>query len=711
MADTSKDEERRMNEDTDEVSSAVFATTSSPFQLHRVHHSPSSSPSSEETKEPWAETSPITHSSPPSFSLSRPSSRGGAEGVVDFIATLSLQTAQQEEALQRRQKEVAAVAQRTKETLALKSSQAAEQRAKALDALKRTQPPSSAPNRPSTISPSPPSLSSSALLTSQLQALSAMSAGSGPTVSGAVSQHADNTFAKVRDKMLTLTQTVRSHESTIAALQSTVTTLHSSSATSTQAHQQQSAATQRKYEEQLQQQLSFIDQLIADKAELHRRVEQVSDEAAQHEAGLLRRIESAAQGHAQAMQAQKEGLEKKEKVAREQWMKEERKRIKELTIKGMEGEVNRMADTLRLKQQDMDDQCSRRIREVKEEEEAEREKVKGRLREEKERWVRQREEELQQRLAAHEQRWEEKLKEERQQWEARYAGLIDRHQSALHQQQTQHEAAFTQYRSSVEQRAKDVERQHKEDVAAVQRKLELQTAKEKEEERLTRSVWQSEQQRLWQAKTAKLEAQWEVKRKADVDEEVHHIVERMTREQARQEEVARAAHDAQVTALQQQLRQEAAHRQGLDSQHRLDRQQWEQTVVGLTEQVEQLTSRVAVKARDGKEKEDEVAVLRAQLLRQDGEERERAKVALAAAERSTALERKTWEAETLRREQKHDADLALWKETVEAAVRRKDAMIAELSAKVADREERVAELQRLLREQQDAMLEVVDSTG
>ena len=698
-----EEEEERKESWADRVAAA---STASPEQAtgslsHRV-----SRPSS------------ATHSLfPLSSSTARPSSASsqssGPSSVLEFINGLARDTQRQELALQRRQREdAAALSQRMQphtEPLASKTTEA--------EPAPSSGPPSRSRGAASHAAahPVPPASFASTLpsapLTSQLHSLSLLSSSSTPPSSSSSSLppslHADNTFAKVRDKMLHMTATIRAHEGTIATLQASLTASQAALTSLTSTHAHTLHTKQKAYEAHLSQQLAFIDQLIADKADLQHRVEQLGAEAGEREAALVRRMEVAAQGQVQALQAQREGMERREKAAREVWTKEERKRVKELTIKGLEGEVGRMADVMRVKQAELEAKYERRVKEVKAEDEAERERWRGKLREDKERWMRQRDDDLQARITTRDEEAEAKLREERAGWEARYAAAVDRQQAALLQAQHQHEAAFGAYRASMEARLKEADKEHKEGMATLQRRLELQARKAQEEESVQRAVWQGEQQRLWKAKLKAAEAELDARHKAEVDAELRMLVERSTLEQAAQEERMQAAHAQQVDALRVQLRKATAAQHAGDAAQRQQREGVEAAVAAMREEVEQLTSRLAVKARQVRDREGEVAALQAEVARVGEEGEGRAKAAREQAKRQAEVERRTWEGEVERKQRKHDADLAEWQERVEAAVRRKDAMIAELSLKLKDKEERLLQLEAALRKQQQDMLDVV----
>ncbi|XP_016061805.1 PREDICTED: centrosomal protein of 131 kDa-like [Miniopterus natalensis] len=96
------------------------------------------------------------------------------------------------------------------------------------------------------------------------------------------------------------------------------------------------------YEATVQRHLSFIDQLIEDKKTLGEKCEAVVAELKQ---GDQRRKESEAQMRAQhelEIKKLRELMSATEKVRREQWMSEKTRKIKEITVRGLEPEVQKL---------------------------------------------------------------------------------------------------------------------------------------------------------------------------------------------------------------------------------------------------------------------------------------------------------------------------------------------------------------------------------
>lgn len=103
-------------------------------------------------------------------------------------------------------------------------------------------------------------------------------------------------------------------------------------------HAQKSLADQKRHFENIvERHQTFVEQLLKDKSSLCEKV-----------TGLTRRIESQNQSWEHKLETEidrtREAVMASEKIRRERWTKENTKKIKELTVKGLEAEINRMSE-------------------------------------------------------------------------------------------------------------------------------------------------------------------------------------------------------------------------------------------------------------------------------------------------------------------------------------------------------------------------------
>ncbi|XP_032430747.1 centrosomal protein of 131 kDa isoform X2 [Xiphophorus hellerii] len=96
------------------------------------------------------------------------------------------------------------------------------------------------------------------------------------------------------------------------------------------------------YEATIQRHLTFIDQLINDKKALSERCEGVVAELKQVDQKYTKKIAHMQQQHEMEIKKLKDLMSATEKIRREKWIDEKTKKIKEITIKGLEPEVQKL---------------------------------------------------------------------------------------------------------------------------------------------------------------------------------------------------------------------------------------------------------------------------------------------------------------------------------------------------------------------------------
>ncbi|XP_053426155.1 centrosomal protein of 131 kDa isoform X2 [Nycticebus coucang] len=96
------------------------------------------------------------------------------------------------------------------------------------------------------------------------------------------------------------------------------------------------------YEATIQRHLAFIDQLIEEKKVLSEKCEAVVAELKQEDQRCRERVARAQEQHELEMRKLKELMSATEKVRREKWISEKTKRIKEITVRGLEPEIQKL---------------------------------------------------------------------------------------------------------------------------------------------------------------------------------------------------------------------------------------------------------------------------------------------------------------------------------------------------------------------------------
>ncbi|XP_056152829.1 centrosomal protein of 131 kDa isoform X2 [Lampris incognitus] len=96
------------------------------------------------------------------------------------------------------------------------------------------------------------------------------------------------------------------------------------------------------YEATIQRHLAFIDQLIDDKKALSERCEGVVGELKQVDQKYTKKIAQMQEQHEMEIKKLKELMSATEKIRREKWIDEKTKKIKEITVKGLEPEIQKL---------------------------------------------------------------------------------------------------------------------------------------------------------------------------------------------------------------------------------------------------------------------------------------------------------------------------------------------------------------------------------
>ncbi|XP_051523963.1 centrosomal protein of 131 kDa-like isoform X2 [Myxocyprinus asiaticus] len=98
----------------------------------------------------------------------------------------------------------------------------------------------------------------------------------------------------------------------------------------------------QQYEATIQRHLTFIDQLIDDKKDLSERCEEVVGQLKQVDQKYTKKIAQMQEQHELEIKKLKELMSATEKIRREKWIDEKSKKIKEITVKGLEPEIQKL---------------------------------------------------------------------------------------------------------------------------------------------------------------------------------------------------------------------------------------------------------------------------------------------------------------------------------------------------------------------------------
>ncbi|XP_068510892.1 centrosomal protein of 131 kDa isoform X1 [Anas acuta] len=270
------------------------------------------------------------------------------------------------------------------------------------------------------------------------------------------------------------------------------------------------------YEAAIQRHLAFIDQLIEDKKVLSERCEAVVAELKQADQKYSKKISQMQEQHELELRKLKELMSATEKIRREKWIDEKTKKIKEITVKGLEPEIQKLMAKHR---QD--------IRQLKMLHEAE-------LLQSDERAARQYCRQAQELRSLLQREKEEQGQRERELARQRCEKQLEQEEQALQQQRRRLYAEVAEEKERLSQQAarqraevEELRRQLEASSSAVTAALKEEHAKEQEErERRHQAEVKVLKERLemerqaWEANYVKKEEAWLLARERELREEV-----------------------------------------------------------------------------------------------------------------------------------------------------------------------------------------------
>lgn len=252
---------------------------------------------------------------------------------------------------------------------------------------------------------------------------------------------------------------------------------------------QRLAIQRQEYEAAIQRHLSFIDQLIDDKKVLGERCEEVVNKLKSTDKKYGDKVKQMEENHQVELKKQKEVILAAEKLRREKWINEKTQQIKEVTVKGLEpdiqkliakhkAEVKKIKSTHQAELLEADERAGRRyiqqIEELRDQLEREKENACARERElSQQRYEKQLEQEEQayqqqrRRLYAEVQEEKERValqgQKQRQELDEARAALEESHKRSILEMQTSHQRAID-----------DQERKHQLEMNELKERLEIE---------------------------------------------------------------------------------------------------------------------------------------------------------------------------------------------------------------------------------------------
>ncbi|XP_013926893.1 PREDICTED: centrosomal protein of 131 kDa [Thamnophis sirtalis] len=270
------------------------------------------------------------------------------------------------------------------------------------------------------------------------------------------------------------------------------------------------------YEGAIQRHLAFIDQLIDDKRALHQKCEAVVSELKVVDQKYTQKIAQMQEQHELEIKKLKQLMTATEKIRREKWIDEKTKKIKEITVKGLEPEIQKLIAKHKLE-----------IKKLKSLHEVELLQSDERA---AQRYIRQTEELRE--MLEHEK--EEQGQRERDLARQRYEKQLEQEEQSLHQQRRRLYSEVAEEKERLNQQAarqraelEDLRRQLEENNSIVTKALKQEYEKGKEEQERrhqveiqTLKMQLDMEKQAWEANYLKKEETWLLTRERELREEV-----------------------------------------------------------------------------------------------------------------------------------------------------------------------------------------------
>uniref|UniRef100_A0A8C7BDV7 Centrosomal protein 131 n=1 Tax=Neovison vison TaxID=452646 RepID=A0A8C7BDV7_NEOVI len=310
------------------------------------------------------------------------------------------------------------------------------------------------------------------------------------------------------------------------------------------------------YEATIQRHLSFIDQLIEDKKALADRCEAVVAELKQGDQRRKDREAQVQEQHELEMKKLKELMSATEKVRREKWINEKTRKIKEITVRGLEPEIQKLIakhkqEVKKLKSLheaellQADARAAQRFgRQVEE--------LREQLEREKEALGRQERERAQQRFEQHVEQEQRALQQQRR----RLYGEVAEEKERLGQQAARQRAELEELRQQLEESSAAEGRALR---AEFEKGREEQERRHQMEMKALKEELEAERQ-MWEANCAKKEEAWLLNRERELrdevrrgrDKEIELVIHRLEADMTRAREESQRAAESRVQRIRDQ---------------------------------------------------------------------------------------------------------------------------------------------------------------
>ncbi|GFR47914.1 hypothetical protein Agub_g9714 [Astrephomene gubernaculifera] len=544
---------------------------------------------------------------------------------------------------------------------------------------------------------------------------------------------AESVYESVRVKIRRLQDEVRQRDARVSELTQEVESLQAAQRTcllEADARLSELLAAQRaEYEAAVSRHLAFVDRLLADKEALAGRAEQLAEQLKGAEERQERAIGKLKEGWAVELRRQKEAWAAAEKQRREAWMASKAAEIKDVTVKGLEGEVQKLLARhkaeLAAAQQAAADEARRHLDSYVAQNEVAVRQLKERMARELEEAVEKERSAAATRLREVSERYEQQLQTQRMRLVADADLRLEQLEQARKEDKKRYEEAVATAKEAGETRQREAEEDWKREKEALRKAHDKQIESLREQYETGQEGWRAAMAERARKEVTERVAAIREKLLQERNEEVQAVMTRLEAEHAsaaealkedfRKREEAAAAKAA--AALKEARRAEAKMAErfrtaGVASQAAEERlaaseltvqelrrelESRSNTIRWLESQVSAAKEEAAARERDVRSLGAEKAAVAAEATAAVTREKELVEARLAQALQETQDQRS-----------RHSAEMAAVETRVRAALARKDEVIAGLREQLSALAAELQGTQEVLRQQQEELGSVLD---
>ncbi|NXT53589.1 CP131 protein, partial [Pluvianellus socialis] len=337
------------------------------------------------------------------------------------------------------------------------------------------------------------------------------------------------------------------------------------------------------YEAAIQRHLAFIDQLIDDKKVLSEKCEAVVAELKQVDQKYSKKITQMQEQHELEIKKLKELMSATEKIRREKWIDEKTKKIKEITVKGLEPEIQKLIAKHR---QDIRKLKMLHEAELLQSDERAAQRYGRQAEELRDLLEREKEEQSQRERELARQRCEQQLEQEEQ--------ALQQQRRRLYAEVAEEKERLSQQAARQRAEAEELRRQLEASSSAVTRALKEEYAKEKEEQerrhqaevKVLKDRLEIEKQ-TWEANYMKKEEAWLLCRERELREE-------MRKERDKEIELVIQRLEADMSSAKEECERAAENRiKRIRDKYEVELQELERSERKLQERCNELKGRLA----------------------------------------------------------------------------------------------------------------------